>query len=286
MLGAAQAYAEANQARDHDAVHPRRRDEPGDRRRRRDADARRGAGRDGVRASSCGPARPSMLRLVRVVDVDAVGRADVRHAGAGAGAVRAGRAARGGSACRSAPAARSPRSKVADAQAAYERANTMQPTILGGVNFVLHAAGWLEGGLAMGYEKFVLDVDQCGRWHAFAKGVDLSQNGQALDAILENEPGKHFLGHRAHAGELRDGLLPVADRRQQLLRAVGARRRAGRATCAPTRSGRRCSPSTRRRRSTRRSTRSSASGSTGRRRPSPTRTPDVESTPHLYRLCA
>ena len=86
-------------------------------------------------------------------------------------------------------------SKIADAQAAYESANTMQPTVLGGVNFVLHAAGWLEGGLAMGYEKLVLDADQLGMWHAFAGGVDLSPNGQALDAFLTNEPGTHFLGH-------------------------------------------------------------------------------------------
>jgi trimethylamine--corrinoid protein Co-methyltransferase len=86
-------------------------------------------------------------------------------------------------------------SKIPDAQAASESANTMQPTVLGGVNFVLHTAGWLEGGLAMGYEKFVLDVDQAGMWHAFAKGVDLSPNGQALDAILDNGPGTHFLGH-------------------------------------------------------------------------------------------
>jgi trimethylamine---corrinoid protein Co-methyltransferase len=86
-------------------------------------------------------------------------------------------------------------SKVADAQAAYESANTMQPTLLGGVNFVLHAAGWLEGGLSMGYEKFVLDNDQLGMWHAFARGVDMSENGQAMDAFLTNEPGTHFLGH-------------------------------------------------------------------------------------------
>jgi trimethylamine---corrinoid protein Co-methyltransferase len=85
-------------------------------------------------------------------------------------------------------------SKVPDAQAAYESANTLQPTVLGGVNFVLHAAGWLEGGLAMGYEKFVMDADQCGMMHAFAKGVDLSPNGQAIDAIIENGPGLHFLG--------------------------------------------------------------------------------------------
>ena len=119
-------------------------------------------------------------------------------------------------------------SKVADAQAAYESANTLQPTLLAGVNFVLHAAGWLEGGLSMGYEKFVMDLDQCGMMHAFAKGMDLSPNGQALDAIVENEPGQHFLGSGAHARELRDRLLPVRHRRQQLVRAVGAGGLAGR----------------------------------------------------------
>ena len=85
-------------------------------------------------------------------------------------------------------------SKIPDAQAAYESANTLQPTLLAGVNFVLHAAGWLEGGLTMGYEKFVMDLDQCGMMAAFAKGVDLSPNGQAVDAIIENGPGQHFLG--------------------------------------------------------------------------------------------
>src|ERR1700722_12953023 len=85
-------------------------------------------------------------------------------------------------------------SKIADAQAAYESANTMIPTVLGGVNFVLHTAGWLEGGLAMGYEKFMMDVDQAGMMHTLLEGVDLSENGQALDAIREVGPGKHFLG--------------------------------------------------------------------------------------------
>lgn len=85
-------------------------------------------------------------------------------------------------------------SKVADAQAAYESAATLQPTVLAGVNFVLHAAGWLEGGLTVGYEKFVLDADQCGMMAVFAQGIDLSENGQALDAIRANEPGTHYLG--------------------------------------------------------------------------------------------
>jgi trimethylamine--corrinoid protein Co-methyltransferase len=85
-------------------------------------------------------------------------------------------------------------SKLPDAQAAYESANTLQATVLGGVNFVLHAAGWLEGGLAIGYEKFILDDDQLGMMATFVRGVDLSDNGQALDAIRENGPGQHFLG--------------------------------------------------------------------------------------------
>jgi trimethylamine--corrinoid protein Co-methyltransferase len=86
-------------------------------------------------------------------------------------------------------------SKVADAQAAYESANTFQPTVLAGTNFVLHAAGWLEGGLSIGYEKFILDADQCGMAAVFLKGVDMSPNGQALDAIRENGPGVHFLAN-------------------------------------------------------------------------------------------
>jgi len=85
-------------------------------------------------------------------------------------------------------------SKIPDAQAAYESANTLLPTCLAGVNFVLHTAGWLEGGLAMGYEKFVMDADQAGMMHTLLAGVDLSENGQALDAMHEVGPGKHFLG--------------------------------------------------------------------------------------------
>jgi trimethylamine---corrinoid protein Co-methyltransferase len=85
-------------------------------------------------------------------------------------------------------------SKVADAQAAYESANTLNSTLLAGTNFVLHAAGWLEGGLVSGYEKFMMDIDQLGMQQKFAEGVDLSENGQAMDAIREVGPGSHYLG--------------------------------------------------------------------------------------------
>ncbi|MDH5521943.1 MAG: trimethylamine methyltransferase family protein, partial [Acidimicrobiia bacterium] len=85
-------------------------------------------------------------------------------------------------------------SKLPDAQAAYESQATLIPTIMGGVNFALHSAGWLEGGLTVGYEKFVLDADQLGMMEVFARGVDMSENGQAVEAILGNTPGQHFLG--------------------------------------------------------------------------------------------
>ena len=84
--------------------------------------------------------------------------------------------------------------KVPDAQAAYESAQTLLPTVQAGVNFVLHAAGWLEGGLASSYEKLIMDADQLGMMQVMANGIDLSENGQALSALREVGPGAHFLG--------------------------------------------------------------------------------------------
>ena len=85
-------------------------------------------------------------------------------------------------------------SKIPDAQAAYESANTLQTAALAGVNFMLHTAGWLEGGLAMGYEKFIMDCDQANMIAVLLGGMDLTENGQAMDAFREVGPGKHFLG--------------------------------------------------------------------------------------------
>ncbi|HIF99593.1 MAG TPA: trimethylamine methyltransferase [Myxococcales bacterium] len=85
-------------------------------------------------------------------------------------------------------------SKLPDAQAGAESASTLLPTLMAGTNFVLHAAGWLEGGLTMGYEKFIIDADQCALWGRLLAGVDLSEKGQAMDAIREVGPGQHFLG--------------------------------------------------------------------------------------------
>jgi trimethylamine--corrinoid protein Co-methyltransferase len=85
-------------------------------------------------------------------------------------------------------------SKIPDAQAAYESANSMWPAFLCGANFILHAAGWTEGALAMSYEKFMIDAEQCGAFHTFAAGMPIDENALALDAFTEVGPGSHFLG--------------------------------------------------------------------------------------------
>jgi trimethylamine--corrinoid protein Co-methyltransferase len=85
-------------------------------------------------------------------------------------------------------------SKLPDAQAAYESAHSLWPAVMGGVNFMLHGAGWLEGGLSSSYEKFIMDSDQLAMMEVVARGIDLSENGQAMDAIREVGPGGHYLG--------------------------------------------------------------------------------------------
>ncbi|MBT8389729.1 MAG: trimethylamine methyltransferase family protein [Altererythrobacter sp.] len=86
--------------------------------------------------------------------------------------------------------------KMPDAQAAYDSANTLNATLLGGVNFSLHAAGWLEGGLVSSFEKFVMDCDQLAAQQKMAEGVAVDENGQAMDAIREiiEKEQTHYLG--------------------------------------------------------------------------------------------
>ena len=85
-------------------------------------------------------------------------------------------------------------SKLPDAQAGYESANSLNMGLLSGVNFMLHSCGWLEGGLVSSFEKFVMDSDQLGTLHHLAKGIKIDTNAQALSAIREVGPGGHYLG--------------------------------------------------------------------------------------------
>ena len=86
-------------------------------------------------------------------------------------------------------------SKIEDAQAAYESSDSMHSTMMAGANFVLHAAGWLEGGLCTGFEKLVMDADRLGSYQKIlGQGLDMSKDAFAEDAYEEVAPGGHFLG--------------------------------------------------------------------------------------------
>ncbi len=86
-------------------------------------------------------------------------------------------------------------SKIEDAQAAYESADSMHSTMLAGANFVLHSAGWLEGGLCTGFEKLIMDADRLGSYQkVLSQGLDTSDDAFARDAYDEVDAGGHFLG--------------------------------------------------------------------------------------------
>ena len=63
--------------------------------------------------------------------------------------------------------------KTGDAQSAQESAQSLLPALMSGANFILQAAGWLEGGLVTGYEKFIQDADRCGMMTKLFAGLSL-----------------------------------------------------------------------------------------------------------------
>ena len=85
-------------------------------------------------------------------------------------------------------------SKLADAQAMQESSNAMNPAIMAGANFIFQAAGWLESGLTIGYEKFVMDAEQCGALARLVAGLDINADQLAGEAYLEAGIGNNFLG--------------------------------------------------------------------------------------------
>jgi trimethylamine--corrinoid protein Co-methyltransferase len=85
-------------------------------------------------------------------------------------------------------------SQVPDAQAGYEALMTMLPTFLAGTNWVMHSAGWLEGGLVAGFEKFVLDCEIVQMLQAEFTPLEIDEGSLAFDAHTEVGHGGHFLG--------------------------------------------------------------------------------------------
>jgi trimethylamine--corrinoid protein Co-methyltransferase len=91
-------------------------------------------------------------------------------------------------------------SQTADAQAAYEALMTLLPTFLAGANFVMHAAGWLEGGLVSCYEKFIIDIELLRELQVEFTPLEITEESLAFGAHVEVGHGGHFLG-AAHTME-------------------------------------------------------------------------------------
>jgi trimethylamine--corrinoid protein Co-methyltransferase len=81
-----------------------------------------------------------------------------------------------------------------DAQAAYESVFSLWGCIASGANFILHGAGWLEGGLRCSYEKTILDIDLLQMVAEFLTPLDLSEDALGVEAIRSVGPGGHFFG--------------------------------------------------------------------------------------------
>jgi trimethylamine---corrinoid protein Co-methyltransferase len=85
-------------------------------------------------------------------------------------------------------------SNAVDGQAMYETMISLYGAVLGGCNLLIHAAGWLEGGLTASKEKFVLDVEVLQMLAETFEPVVVDDDEVALDAIAETPPGGHFFG--------------------------------------------------------------------------------------------
>lgn len=81
-----------------------------------------------------------------------------------------------------------------DAQAAYESVFSLWAAVMGGAHMVLHAVGWMEGGLRASFEKMILDSDLVAMVQRFMDPIDFSEGGLALEAIRDVGPGGHFFG--------------------------------------------------------------------------------------------
>jgi len=81
-----------------------------------------------------------------------------------------------------------------DAQAAYESVFSLWGLTMGGGNFIMHGAGWLEGGLVASFEKFVMDCDLIQMVKEFLQPLEINDDALGVEAIREVGPGGHFFG--------------------------------------------------------------------------------------------
>ena len=98
-------------------------------------------------------------------------------------------------------------SNTLDAAAAAESTMTLWATMLAGCDLVMHAAGWLEGGLTASYEKFVLDIELLRMFTMIDEGIAIDEEHFALDAVREEGPGGMFLASPHTLAHFRDWLF-------------------------------------------------------------------------------
>ena len=172
------------------------------------------------------PGAPVILGSFASLDLDAVGSAHLRDARAGARAVRHGRAR--AAARRAIPLGRQPvrREDRPTRRRPTSRAATFIPTILAGTNFVLHAAGWLEGGLVGRLREVHPRPRPVRHGRRVREGRRPVGERPGARCHPRERPGHALPRQLAHARQLRDRVLPLRDRGQQLVRAVARGRRA------------------------------------------------------------
>src|SRR5262249_14916350 len=83
-------------------------------------------------------------------------------------------------------------SNVSDGQAAHETQFGLWGAVLAGVTVLIHSAGWLEGGLANSFEKFVTDIEALQTVAELCTATPGDSDSIGFSAIAEVDPGGHF----------------------------------------------------------------------------------------------
>lgn len=130
-------------------------------------------------------------------------------------------------------------SNTVDVQAATESMMSIWAAIMSHANLVLHATGWLEGGLTASFEKSIIDADMIAGMVAWLRPLDISAAALGYEAIAATPPGGHFFGadhtlarfetafHHSMTADLRpfqtwaeDGARTATDRAQRIWKSL------------------------------------------------------------------
>ena len=83
-------------------------------------------------------------------------------------------------------------SNIADTQGATENISGVWGALMANATLTIHAAGWLEGGLTFGYEKFITDIEALQTVAELCKKTEATDSEIGFDAIKDVDPGGHF----------------------------------------------------------------------------------------------